>query len=191
MKVVVPSASRTCQTIIKNGFVSFALEYILQERPTISNSTECYYVSFKRLFGLGYSQAANPIKQGVLPGNEIYFTTTYTPDSWFRILRVKTMCYYLFFFLCLFFLKRFLRLCVDILCLFLFLPQGIFVYFLFWESYFFGAEVTFSLTCCINIFAGLKAGIKCSGISIASFFLMCLPIFFALFLIIKDPNPRI
>jgi len=30
-----------------------------------------------------------------------------------------------YFFLCLFFLKRFLRLCVDILCLFLFLPLGI------------------------------------------------------------------
>ena len=32
---------------------------------------------------------------------------------------------YLFFFLCLFFLRRFFRLCVAILCLFLFLPQGI------------------------------------------------------------------
>ncbi len=30
-----------------------------------------------------------------------------------------------YFFLCLFFLKRFLRLCVAILCLFLFLPLGI------------------------------------------------------------------
>ena len=32
---------------------------------------------------------------------------------------------YLFFFLCLFLRKRFLRLCVAILCLFLFFPQGI------------------------------------------------------------------
>ena len=32
-----------------------------------------------------------------------------------------------YFFLCLFFLKRFLRLWVDILCLFLFLPLGIVV----------------------------------------------------------------
>ena len=31
---------------------------------------------------------------------------------------------YRFFFLCLFFRKRFLRLCVAILCRFLFLPQG-------------------------------------------------------------------
>ena len=30
-----------------------------------------------------------------------------------------------FFFLCLFFLSLFLRLCVDILCLFLFFPLGI------------------------------------------------------------------
>jgi len=30
-----------------------------------------------------------------------------------------------YFFLCLFFLKRFLRLCVAILCLFLFFPFGI------------------------------------------------------------------
>ena len=33
--------------------------------------------------------------------------------------------HYLFFFLCLFLRRRFLRLCVAILCLFLFLPQGI------------------------------------------------------------------
>jgi hypothetical protein len=32
---------------------------------------------------------------------------------------------YLFFFLCLFLRRRFFRLCVAILCLFLFLPQGI------------------------------------------------------------------
>jgi hypothetical protein len=32
--------------------------------------------------------------------------------------------YYRTFFLCLFFRKRFLRLCVAILCLFLFLPHG-------------------------------------------------------------------
>ena len=30
-----------------------------------------------------------------------------------------------YFFLCLFFLRRFLRLCVAILCLFLFFPLGI------------------------------------------------------------------
>jgi len=34
-----------------------------------------------------------------------------------------------YFFLCLFFLKRFLRLCVAILCLFLFLPLGIILKF--------------------------------------------------------------
>ena len=32
-----------------------------------------------------------------------------------------------FFFLCLFFLSLFLRLCTDILCLFLFFPLGIFI----------------------------------------------------------------
>lgn len=36
-----------------------------------------------------------------------------------------------YFFLCLFFRRRFLRLCVAILCLFLFLPLGIgLIYFL-------------------------------------------------------------
>ncbi len=35
-----------------------------------------------------------------------------------------------YFFLCLFFLKRFLRLCVAILCLFLFFPLGIALMFL-------------------------------------------------------------
>ncbi len=39
--------------------------------------------------------------------------------------------YYLFFFLCLFFLRRFLRLCVAILCLFLFLPQGMLIEIMF------------------------------------------------------------
>lgn len=34
---------------------------------------------------------------------------------------------YFYFFLCLFILSRFLRLWVAILCLFLFLPQGILV----------------------------------------------------------------
>jgi hypothetical protein len=34
-----------------------------------------------------------------------------------------------YFFLCLFFLKRFLRLWVDILCLFFFFPLGIIVSF--------------------------------------------------------------
>ncbi len=41
-----------------------------------------------------------------------------------------------FFFLCLFFLRRFLRLCVEILCLFLFLPQGIILLFIFLKSIF-------------------------------------------------------
>src|ERR1035437_10470649 len=39
-----------------------------------------------------------------------------------------------YFFLCLFFLSLFLRLCVDILCLFLFLPLGILIC-LFYEKF--------------------------------------------------------
>lgn len=39
-----------------------------------------------------------------------------------------------YFFLCLFFLSLFLRLCVDILCLFLFLPLGILLV-LFYEKF--------------------------------------------------------
>jgi len=55
------------------------------------------------------------------------------------------ICY---FFLCLFFLKRFLRLWVAILCLFLFFPLGMDNYFL-----------AFDLTFVMKDFAGLKAGI--------------------------------
>lgn len=40
-----------------------------------------------------------------------------------RLLKWQTLKNY--FFLCLFLRKRFLRLCVAILCLFLFLPLGI------------------------------------------------------------------
>ena len=38
-------------------------------------------------------------------------------------------------------------------------------------------------------FLGLKAGILCAGISIAVFLEMFLPVFAALVLMIKDPNP--
>ena len=44
---------------------------------------------------------------------------------------------------------------------------------------------------CINSLAGLKAGIKCSGISTAIFFLMLRPILAARFFIIKLPKPLI
>jgi hypothetical protein len=42
---------------------------------------------------------------------------------------IAMQLYYGYFFLCLFFLKRFLRLWVDILCLFFFFPLGIVVSF--------------------------------------------------------------
>jgi membrane-bound metal-dependent hydrolase YbcI (DUF457 family) len=57
-----------------------------------------------------------------------------------------------YFFLCLFFLKRFFRLWVAILCLFLFFPFGIVLHFLM--NYF-----TLFFTALTNDFAGLKAGI--------------------------------
>src|SRR5215204_5309646 len=41
-----------------------------------------------------------------------------------------------------------------------------------------------------NSFAGLNAGIKCSGMCTAMFFLILRPIFAALFLVIKLPKPR-
>lgn len=46
----------------------------------------------------------------------------------FNFLSEKTENPY-FFFLCLFFLSLFLRLCVDILCRFLFFPLGIVIEF--------------------------------------------------------------
>ena len=54
-----------------------------------------------------------------------------------------------FFFLCLSFLKRFLRLCVDILCLLCFLPFGITKNFI--DLYYF--------TSFTKVLDGLKAGI--------------------------------
>ncbi len=56
-----------------------------------------------------------------------------------------------YFFLCLFLRKRFLRLCVDILCLLCFLPFGILLLF---KNYYF---VLF-FTSAIKDLAGLKAG---------------------------------
>jgi len=85
-----------------------------------------------------------------------------------------------YFFLCRFFLKRFFRLCVDILCLFLFFPLGI------PDDYF---TLTFVLTLLTKVLAGLKEGMLWAGIMIVVFFEMFLPVFAALFLIIKLPKP--
>lgn len=57
-----------------------------------------------------------------------------------------------YFFLCLFFRKRFFRLWVAILCLFLFFPLGIF--FASLALYYF----TLFLTSLMKLLAGLKAG---------------------------------
>jgi hypothetical protein len=59
---------------------------------------------------------------------------------------------YLFFFLCLFLRKRFLRLCVAILCLLRFFPLGMML--LFRENYF-----TLAFTLFTKVFAGLNEGI--------------------------------
>lgn len=53
--------------------------------------------------------------------------TTGQPLSLSRLLKWQTLKNY--FFLCLFLRKRFLRLCVAILCLFLFFPLGIVIGF--------------------------------------------------------------
>ena len=67
-------------------------------------------------FHFFYSQRSNArsINEKVLDGT---FTV---PSS-----NIDCLDYYLFFFLCLFFLSLFFLLWVEILCLFLFLPQGI------------------------------------------------------------------
>ena len=57
--------------------------------------------------------------------------TQWTLDCCMPVLKKS----YLFFFLCLFFLRRFLRLCVAILCLFLFLPQGMLIEIMFFKIY--------------------------------------------------------
>lgn len=84
-----------------------------------------------------------------------------------------------FLFLCLFFLKRFLRLWVAILCLFLFFPLGI------------ASKLYFTLvfTLLTKVFAGLKAGIECSGIMMVVFLEMLRAVFLALFFTMKLPNP--
>lgn len=72
--------------------------------------------------------------------------------------------------LCLFFLNLFLRLCVDILCLFFFFPLGIILCFKQLINLFY-------LISCIKVLAGLKAGILCSGIIIVVFFEMLRAVF--------------
>jgi hypothetical protein len=58
----------------------------------------------------------------------------------------------IYFFLCLFLRKRFFRLWVAILCLFLFLPLGMLVCL---KSYF---ALTEDFTLLTKVFAGLNAG---------------------------------
>jgi hypothetical protein len=70
----------------------------------------------------------------------------------FRLILNQLQCY-LFFFLCLFLRKRFLRLCVAILCLLRFLPLGISLFFK-GDTYF-----TLALTLLTKVFAGLNEGI--------------------------------
>lgn len=90
----------------------------------------------------------------------------------------------IYFFLCLFFLKRFLRLWVDILCLFLFFPLGIVISFRGFVNY-----LVLFLTSFTKVLAGLKAGILCAGIIMVVFFEIFLPVFSALLLMVKLPNP--
>ena len=67
-----------------------------------------------------------------------------------RLLKWQTLRDY-FLFLCLFLRRRFLRLCVAILCLLCFFPFGIILWFLDYNYFFTEFK---------NIFAGLKAGIS-------------------------------
>ncbi len=87
--------------------------------------------------------------------NTVFLKTKITQHATHTVLsqHPKINCY---FFLCLFFLKRFLRLWVAILCLFLFLPFGIILIFL---SGYYLASFTFSFTSFTKLLAGLNAGI--------------------------------
>ena len=71
--------------------------------------------------------------------------------------------------LCLFFLSLFFRLWVDILCLFFFFPLGIAVCV--------NRLIICYLISCMKVFAGLKAGILCSGMIIVVFFEIFLAVF--------------
>ena len=77
--------------------------------------------------------------------------TTGQPLSLSRLLKWQTLKNY--FFLCLFRRKRFLRLCVDILCLLCFFPFGIFNDYLVF-------------TAATNDLDGLNAGMSCAGMVI-------------------------
>lgn len=116
--------------------------------------------------------------------------------------------------LCLFLRSLFLRLCVDILCLFFFFPLGIlFVFFVGWKKW--GLQYFCLSLCRLNlcslvyelfyvnfrflrlyftfsasVWAGLKAIILCSGMMSSTFFDMFLPTFFARVLRMKLPKPR-
>ena len=95
----------------------------------------------------------------------------------------QTKIYFLL--LCLFFLSLFLRLCVDILCLFFFLPLGI-VLKILWVN----TNVYYFFTDRVKVLAGLKAGMLCSGMMIVVFLEMFRAVFWALFFTMKLPNPR-
>ena len=88
----------------------------------------------------------------------------------FISVQIQTKNYFLL--LCLFFLSLFLRLCVDILCLFFFFPLGIASKFL-WVN----TIVYYFFTERVNVFAGLNAGMLCSGMIIVVFLEMLRAVF--------------
>ena len=108
---------------------------------------------------------------------------TFCFTSLFFCLVFQTKIYFLL--LCLFFLSLFLRLCVDILCLFFFFPLGIASKIL-WVN----TIVYYFFTERVNVFAGLNAGILCSGMIIVVFLEILRAVFCALFFTTKLPNPR-
>ena len=101
----------------------------------------------------------------------------YNPTLGLILLPVKSERWNYFFFLCLFFRSLFLRLCVAILCLFLFFPLGIINYF------------TWFLTFDTNDLAGLNDGILWAGIMIVVFLEILRAVFSALFFTTKLPKP--
>ena len=89
-----------------------------------------------------------------------------------------------YFFLCRFFFSLFLRLCVDILCLFLFFPLGMIKNLMGYVSCYLFA------TLFMKTRAGLKDGMSCSGMIIVVFCEILRAVFCARLFTIKLPNPR-
>src|SRR5690606_14589377 len=109
---------------------------------SVVSSTSCLSCSKAIVTPLGAELIINSVTNSYLFSDrvtchrltqEIFYNTRTSGRMSVEVFFIKSSLDY--FFLCLFFLKRFLRLWVAILCLFLFLPLGIIKFFNVFKCY--------------------------------------------------------